>query len=161
MGNAEIRIEVETDPFWLALNRRLGVDLDPGGSIGKWGRPDARKSIRDDVWLMIEVERGQSHPEGNVLKYWPWLVENAGVSIAFAHVFERGARQSKGSRGRLARWVGEAIEANLGDRFRYFRIDLESPDEASQLEALRAWVRGLGASPEEGTQLVSPDRRIG
>lgn len=44
-----------------------------------WGEVDNRAQLDSGVFVFIEVETSQKHPNTNVLKLWPYLDENKGV----------------------------------------------------------------------------------
>lgn len=95
--------------------------------------------------MLLELETGQKHPDTNVLKVWPYLEAHQGMVAVLIQVFDAGAQNEKGNRGRLASWVAEKMTAALGKRVSYDRL-IRGPEGliSGDFEGLRA-VIFLGA----------------
>ncbi len=90
---------------------------------GQWGRCDGRAELSEKAVLFLEVEAIQHHPEGNVAKYWPWLLENPKKRVLLIQAYTSDAVAPL-SRRRVAAWLGKRMETSLrGRRFWYeFRV---------------------------------------
>lgn len=95
-----------------------------------------------DDWIVLEVEHSQTHPEGNVLKYWPWLERNK-RRATLIHAIAPDARKQQGARTDLARWLGRRMERSLRGRFRYCRVHLGPETELDDLEIARQAIASL------------------
>lgn len=113
---------------------------------GEWGHCDRHAWFGDDVLLVLEVERGQHHPEGNVAKVWPWLRENPGKRFLLIHAYTADAVALNGSRDRVASWLAETMAKSLRGRFVYERrvVDLKQP-VVERTGALRELLREIRA----------------
>jgi len=78
--------------------------------------------LRNNSWLLLEVEGKQHHPNTNVLKLWPFLEAHQNLSVILVHAFEKNGRNRLSSRGKLAEWLAKKMRKTLRSRFRYFRI---------------------------------------
>jgi hypothetical protein len=65
------------------------------------------------------LERGQKHPQTNVLKYWPWLEDDTTRQVLLIQLFG-----SNTSRRALTAWTAQKMAETLGDRFTYVARDL-------------------------------------
>lgn len=110
--------------------------------LDSWGEVDDYAVVRDDFLVLFEFEKGQKHPNTNVLKVWPYLDARPNLTIALVQLFVAGAQNEKGSRGRLAQWVADRMSLEFGGRFLYFRL-LLMPDGAlsGDLAGIRAAVQ--------------------
>lgn len=113
---------------------------------GEWGHCDRHAWLSDDILLVLEVERGQHHPEGNVAKLWPWLEENPGKRVLLIHAYTSDAVALNGSRDRVASWLAETMAKSLRGRFAYERrvVDLKQP-VVERTGALRKLLRKFRA----------------
>lgn len=127
-----------------ALTDALGVRFESGKfPLGSWGTGDRFASLGQDITLVLEVERSQSHPSTNVLKYWPWLEANSGERVLLIHAFSLSSRALGSSRERLAEWVGRRMEEHLPSRFLYRRIVCDAPEFDEQCTDLRTLIASL------------------
>lgn len=105
---------------------RLGLEFgSERRSLNSWGAADRCIELGDDLWLLLEIEGTQHHPNTNVLKLWPFLEENPQRSVILVHAFEKGRSNRVSSRGRLANWTANKMRSALGVRFRYHAIDVD------------------------------------
>ncbi len=74
---------------------RLGLTFGPPTFVGLGGRSDGTAAMGPGRWIFLEIERSQTHPEGNVVKYWPWL-EDTSESAVLIHVIAPDARKRAG-----------------------------------------------------------------
>lgn len=99
--------------------------------LGIWGEADDFAKVRDNFYVLFELEIGQKHPNTNVLKVWPYLEENPQISIVLVQLFKSGARNEKGNRGQLAQWTADKMSSQLGPRFNYVKILIHPDDSLS------------------------------
>ena len=95
---------------------------------------------------MLEVEHSQTHPEGNLLKYWPWLERNR-RRLILVHAIPPDARRQRGARTDLTRWLARRMERSLRGRFRYCRLELGSNLETQQLAGIRDAIEAFTGAP--------------
>jgi hypothetical protein len=112
-----------------ASTRRTPASLDPRV------RPDCSFSANSDEFVLVEYEYSQTHPEGNVAKYWEWLTVNESLRVTLVHIFDEEARSSGGQRQKTAAYTAAQMEADLKDRFKYVRVIRGAADEAAQWNA--------------------------
>jgi hypothetical protein len=116
------------------LGRMLGVAWDADEVPGLGGSAGLLTEVGEDAWVALQVERKHNHPVENVLQYWRWL-ERSRRRLVLVHVIAPDARKRKGPRADLTIWLGAMMERVLPGRFRYCRLELETGDEAGQLDA--------------------------
>lgn len=104
------------------IEKVLGIQFTGRRSLGPWGQTDGAADLGNGHWVSLEVETTQKHPCTNVLKLWPYLEEHQADSVVLVHVFRVGASNESSSRGNLASWIAGRMMADLGSRFRYFRL---------------------------------------
>jgi hypothetical protein len=128
------------------LSRELGLAFTARPfSLRGWGNVDDCVELGRKRYLFLEVESGgQCHPNTNVLKVWPYLDANLGVSVILAQVFLEGGRSCNGSRAKLGCWLGKQLELLLGKRFIYHRL-LVSSDSCRVVEGLTELRASLGS----------------
>lgn len=115
----------------------------PRSQGGEWGHCDGHAWLSEDALVLLEVERSQTHPEGNVAKVWPWLSENPGKRVLLIHAYAANARALGGSRDRVAAWLGDRMTRSLRGRFWYERRVVEPNKPIKRVTALRGLVRTL------------------
>lgn len=68
------------------LGHRLGIDFGTNRRrLDGWGQADRCVEVRDDLWLLLEIEGKQHHPSTNVLKLWPFLEKRRKLSVVLIH----------------------------------------------------------------------------
>ncbi|HRG07308.1 MAG TPA: hypothetical protein PLJ08_01925, partial [Cyclobacteriaceae bacterium] len=71
--------------------------------------------------VVLEIEISQRHPEMNVLKAWPYLINNTTEKIfLIQHITNTSAVSP--NRIQLCNWIGQKMENDLSGRFKYFLI---------------------------------------
>lgn len=76
------------------LGRRLGIDFGTTTRhLDGWGRADRCVEVREDLWLLLEIEGKQHHPSTNVLKLWPFLERRRKLSVVLIHAFEKTGKE--------------------------------------------------------------------
>lgn len=109
------------------LGKHLGVDFRTAKrSLDGWGQADRCVELRKNVWLLLEIEGKQHHPNTNVLKLWPFLEKQETLSVVLVHAFENAGKNRVSSRGRLADWLALKMKKLLGSRFRYHRVIIDT-----------------------------------
>lgn len=127
------------------LSSILKVDIGKRGlMLTEWGRCDGLALLQDQTRLILEVENKQNHPDTNVLKLWPYLIENPAISVILVQVFVKTDKSRNGSRQRLAGWLVRKMEQEILLRFKYYQLVFELPRDLgceATLCALREEVR--------------------
>lgn len=136
---------------WGALSapkvaKRLGAILEvtfaAGDAIGLGGEEGGLAVVGDHAWVALQIERKRTHPAENVLKYWPWLERNR-RRLVLVHAITPGARKRSGHRADLTNWLGAMMERVLPGRFTYCRVELDTDEEAAQLDVALAAIAEL------------------
>ncbi len=89
--------------------------------LDSWGSSDFY-CYNGDVLVLLEVEKGQKHPNTNVLKVWPYLEQNEKEKILFIHVIRPENNAPKNRLG-LCTFTGEKLEVIFKRRFAYVFIN--------------------------------------
>lgn len=116
------------------LGKALGVAFDDEPVPDLGGSAGAMAAVGEEAWVALQVERKHTHPAENVLQYWPWLERNR-RRLVLVHAIVPDARRRTGPRADLTSWLGSLMERVIPGRFTYCRLELGSPDQASQLQA--------------------------
>jgi gamma-glutamylcyclotransferase (GGCT)/AIG2-like uncharacterized protein YtfP len=137
------------------LGRALGLEFSYRLDLGEHGLVDWWARLDDRRLVFLEFEFAQHHPSTNVAKCWPWLKENAEVRVLLIHVYERRREEArpKGSRRRLAAFLGGELASVLDGRFRYVAIDV--PPDREAIEQVRAAVARF-RSPSDALDRSKP-----
>ena len=90
------------------------------------GQADRCVELGKDVWLLLEVEGKQHHPNTNMLKLWPFLERQENLSVILVHAFEGASKNRVSSRGRLADWLALKMRELLGSRFHHHRVVVDT-----------------------------------
>jgi gamma-glutamylcyclotransferase (GGCT)/AIG2-like uncharacterized protein YtfP len=122
------------------LRHALGLDFSSRLDLGEHGLVDWWARLDDRRLVFLEFEFAQRHPSTNVAKCWPWLKTNAEARVLFIHAYDKGreAARPKGSRRRLAAFLGAELSAVLDGRFSYVAID--TPPGREAIEQVRTAV---------------------
>ena len=99
-------------------------------NLNGWGQVDNFCKL-NDVYFFLECEKGQKHPNTNVLKLFPYLEENPGIKIVLFHYFFPENKAPK-NRVALCHFIGEKLEKEFGLRFQY--VPLSCPLEEIAIE---------------------------
>jgi hypothetical protein len=134
------------------LGRILEVTFAGNEIVGLGGVAGGLAEVGDHAWVALQVEDKHTHPAENVLQYWPWL-ERSRRRLVLIHAIVPGARNRKGHRTDLTKWLGSMMERVLPGRFTYCRLDLGTDEAAAQVEAARAAIREL-RRPSAGRRLA-------
>jgi hypothetical protein len=104
------------------IAKELGITFNNEEfSLGKWGEVDNWCELSHDTIVMLECERGQKHPNTNILKLYPWLEEFPKAHVILLHYF---FPENKAPKNRLALcdYLGEKITKEYTDRFQYVSL---------------------------------------
>ena len=86
-----------------------------------WGDTDNYCRISDKAYVLIECERGQKHPNTNVLKLYPFLEENPNIKIVLLHYFFPENKAPK-NRLSLCDFIAKKMEQQFPERFQYLKL---------------------------------------
>lgn len=89
--------------------------------LGSWGDVDNYCVLGRDKYLLLECERGQKHPNTNVLKLYPYLEDNKEVTLTLLHYFFPENKAPK-NRVALCHFISKKIEEAFPGRFLYLRL---------------------------------------
>ena len=104
--------------------------------LGKWGDVDNFCRVNDKLIILMEFEKGQKHPNTNILKIWPFLEENNDLRIVLLHYFFPENKAPK-NRKRLCFFLGEKLEKLFETRFRYVQLN---EDTINDLKSLKSFI---------------------
>jgi hypothetical protein len=85
--------------------------------LNKWGVVDFY-CYHEQVLILIEIEKGQKHPNTNVLKIWPYLEENLDQKILLIQLI-RPENNAPKNRLRLCKFTGKQLEKLFPNKFKY------------------------------------------
>lgn len=89
--------------------------------LGKWGDVDNYCELAPYTYVLLECEKGQKHPNTNVLKLYPYLEENPDVKIVLLHYFYPENNAPK-NRLMLCGFIAQKIERAFEGRFQYLKL---------------------------------------
>ena len=107
-------------------------------SLDKWGDVDNFYDIGNNAFLLLECEKGQKHPNTNVLKVYPFLEEHKDVSIVLLHYFFL-ENKAPNNRKMLCTFIANKMELAFKDRFQYISL----PSDVNLIEGALKLNRGL------------------
>lgn len=93
--------------------------------LDSWGKVDNWCELNPDCYLFLEVESKQKHPNTNVLKTWPFLLENNKIKIFLIQTYFLDSPGVNSNRGMLSEWLGKELENQLKNRFKYHKIIID------------------------------------
>lgn len=128
----------KTEPENIEISNHIGSVLgvsfkNEEFSLGKWGEVDNWAQLSDDTLILIECEKGQKHPNTNVLKLYPYLEENSDIKILLLHYFYPENKAPK-NRLLLCNFLGEKMEQQFLERFQYFSLKCTENKIAEKLQ---------------------------
>ena len=110
----------------------VNEEFDYGFGIGKADN----YGYQNDWIVTIEIEYGQSHPNTNVVKVWPYLDKTENERICLIHIIlPHPNKKISPNRINLCDFVANKINAEYSERFKYYRMNWN--------ENKRAWLPGL------------------
>lgn len=89
--------------------------------LDNWGEVDNYAIIEKNTYVFLECERGQKHPNTNVLKLYPYLEKNPEIKITLIHYFFKENKTPK-NRLALCDFIAKKMEEIFGNRFTYKKI---------------------------------------
>jgi len=87
--------------------------------LGGWGDVDFYCK-QDNILVLLEVEKGQKHPNTNVLKVWPFLEKYPQQKVLLIQVIWSDNKAPK-NRLNLCDFTGKKLEELFPTRFRYYK----------------------------------------
>lgn len=116
------------------IGKALGITFkNEEFSLGKWGEVDNWAQLPDNTLIFIECEKGQKHPNTNVLKLYPYLEENPKAIIILIHYFYPENKAPK-NRLTLCDYLGDKMEQLFGGRFKYVSLKCKKNEIAGKLQ---------------------------
>lgn len=115
MKNTQEKDKVYTN----VLGSRLGYEFTNYEiKLDEWGESDNYCEIRNEVFLVSEIELNQRHPEMNVLKYWPYLERHTDKKVMLVQLITNPGGVSA-NRRKLCVFTGNKLENIFQGRFKY------------------------------------------
>jgi len=116
-----------------AIEKVLGITFqNEEFSLGKWGDVDNWCELSHDTIILLECEKGQKHPNTNVLKLYPYLEEYPKVHVILLHYFFPENKAPK-NRVELCNFLGQKLETEFGIRFQYVPLKCQPEQISEQL----------------------------
>lgn len=92
--------------------------------LGGWGDADNYCQLDENIFIFLECECTQKHPNTNVLKYWPFLEENKDYKVILFHYFYPENKAPK-NRVRLCRFTASKLVSLFKERFQYINLGVD------------------------------------
>lgn len=89
--------------------------------LNGWGHADNYCWTDDQTLILLECEKGQKHPNTNVLKVWPFLEQKNQLSITLLQYFFPENKAPK-NRLSLCDFIGNKLQNQFGSRFQYLQL---------------------------------------
>lgn len=118
-----------------AIEHRIGERFVREYPLALGCRADYGFQIDEQRFLFVEIEVGQTHPQTNVVKYWPWLDESEQREVLLVQLFYGNTR-----RRRLTAWLGKRLGNVFGGRLIYLPFD--APLNSGDVDQIISCVRG-------------------
>ena len=106
-----------------------------------WGKSDFY-CYKNEILVLLEIEKGQKHPNTNVLKIWPYLEENLKQKILLIHLF-RPENEASPNRVKLCDFTGSRLERLFSKRFAYLRLDWQPKLLSEQIRNIDHKIKSL------------------
>ena len=101
-------------------------------SLGKWGEVDNWAMLPNDTIVILECEKGQKHPNTNVLKLYPFLEENSDKTIVLIHYFYPKNKAPK-NRLALCDFLSDKMEQLFVGRFHYISLRCDANEISEKI----------------------------
>ena len=102
----------------IKIANQLGIEFQlEEYKLGKWGNADFFYK-KDYLLVLLEVEKGQKHPNTNVIKLWPYLEDNPELKVLLIQII-RDENKAPKNRLALCKYFGKRMEQEFPDRFRF------------------------------------------
>ncbi len=101
--------------------------------LGSWGDADNHCVLNENDLILLECEKGQKHPNTNVLKVYPYLEEYLDKRIVLIHYF---FPENKAPKNRLAlcNFIASKMESSFKNRFQYISLSCKQAELAEKLQ---------------------------
>ncbi len=109
-----------------------------------WGEVDNWAQLDNGVFVFLEVETSQKHPNTNVLKLWPYLDDNKAIRIFLIQTYFPTSPGLTSNRGRLGEWTANKLKTILGKRFDYQKLVIDGNNDKNELKELKTKISGFG-----------------
>lgn len=109
-----------------------------------WGEVDNWAQLDDGIFVFLEVETSQKHPNTNVLKLWPYLDDNKAIRIFLIQTYFPTSPGLTSNRGRLGEWTANKLKTILGKRFDYQKLVIDGNNDKNELKELRTKISDFG-----------------
>lgn len=111
------------------IEKKLGITFsNEEFSLNGWGEVDNYCKYNEDTIIFLECEKGQKHPNTNVVKLFPFIEENDHLKIILIHYFFSQTSKISKNRIKLCDFFGNKMEQIFEDRFVYLKIMGEESD---------------------------------
>lgn len=100
-----------------------------------WGEVDNWAETEFGTLVLLECEFSQKHPNTNVTKLWPFLVERHDIRVFLLHYFDQLNKASK-NRLKLCEYFGKRMEEEFPGRFGYVKINCSSKAIKTELASI-------------------------
>jgi hypothetical protein len=102
-------------------------------SLDGWGDIDNYCRIDENCFIFLECEKGQKHPNTNILKLWPYLEKNPTLKIILLQYF---FPENKAPKNRLSicDFLALKLEKEFQTRFQYIRLGGDTNSIIKQLK---------------------------
>ncbi|MEO5645831.1 MAG: hypothetical protein ABIQ40_08440 [Bacteroidia bacterium] len=109
-----------------------------------WGEVDNWAQLDNGVFVFLEVETTQKHPNTNVLKLWPYLEDNKAIRIFLIQTYFPTSSGLTSNRGRLGEWTANKLKTILGKRFDYQKLVIDGNNDKTELKELKTKISDFG-----------------
>jgi hypothetical protein len=101
-------------------------------SLGKWGEVDNWAMLPNDTIVILECEKGQKHPNTNLLKLYPFWEENSDKTIVLIHYFYPKNKAPK-NRLALCDFLSDKMEQLFVGRFHYISLRCDANEISEKI----------------------------
>lgn len=102
-----------------------------------WGEVDNWTQLDKGVFVFLEVETSQKHPNTNVLKLWPYLDDNKEIRLFLIQTYFSKSPGLASNRGRLSEWTANKLKILLDKRFDYKKLIIDGSNDKNELKEIR------------------------
>lgn len=101
-----------------------------------WGEVDNWTQLDNGVFVFLEVETSQKHPNTNVLKLWPYLEEHKDIRVFLIQTYFPTSPGLTSNRGKLGAWTATKLKTIFGNRFDYQKLVIDNNSDTNELKEL-------------------------
>ena len=109
--------------------------------LASWRDTDNYCKIFDNAYMLIKCEKGQKHPNTNVLKLYAFLEENPNIKLVLLHYFFPESNAPK-NRLALCDFIAKKMEQHFPERFQYLKLPKDIGSIPSFLQQKRNGLMG-------------------